>query len=71
MSNFNQDHMFTKLQKMYFLGCGILVALCMTYITFLYFEYRVVNATWETTFVSPAAFWDEVPDWKWEPIFKG
>ena len=35
----------------------------------LYFEYRVVNATWETTFVSPAAFWDEVPEWKWKEVF--
>lgn len=69
MSEWNEDHVFTKTQKLYMLFCGILIALSVSYITFLYWEYRVVNATWETTFVSPAAFWDEVPEWEWRTVF--
>jgi hypothetical protein len=69
MDDWNENHFYTPLQKVYFLVCGIIVALTVAYITHLYFEYRVVNATWETTFVSPAAFWEEVPEWKWQPIF--
>jgi hypothetical protein len=68
-ADFNQDHIFNKKEKAYFLFCGILVAMCLTYVTYLYFEYRVVNGTWETTFVSPTAFWDEVPEWKWKKVF--
>ena len=69
MSNFNQDHFFSKTEKGYFLVCGIIIALSVAYVTHLYFEYRVVNATWETTFVSPATFWEEVPEWKWQQVF--
>jgi len=42
MSNFNQDHFFTKTEKGYFLACGIIIALSVAYVTHLYFEYRVV-----------------------------
>ena len=68
-SDFNQDHFFNKKEKAYFSLCGLIIALCVVWITHLYFEYRVVNATWETTFVSPTAFWDEVPEWKWKKVF--
>ena len=69
MSEFNQDHVYSKTEKLYFLICGIIVAVCVSYVTHLYFEYRVVNATWETTFVSPAQFWNEVPEWEWKQVF--
>ena len=69
MDDWNEDHFYTPLEKVYFLICGIIIALSVAYITHLYFEYRVVNATWETTFVSPAEFWDEVPDWRWKEVF--
>lgn len=69
MSDWNEDHIYSKPVKLYMLCCGILIALTVSYVTYLYFEYRVVNATWETTFVSPAAFWDEVPEWKWKEVF--
>ena len=69
MDDWNEDHFYTPLEKVYFLICGIIIALSVAYITHLYFEYRVVNATWETTFVSPAEFWDEVPEWKWKEVF--
>mgnify|MGYP000185485804 CR=1 FL=1 len=68
-SDFNQDHFFNKKEKAYFLLCSLIIASCVVWITHLYFEYRVVNATWETTFVSPTAFWDEVPEWKWREVF--
>ena len=69
-SDFNQDHFFNKKEKAYFLLCGLIIAFCVVWITHLYFEYRVVNATWETTFVSPTEFWNEVPEWEWKPVFK-
>tara|TARA_B100001093_G_C26593872_1_gene912774 strand:+ start:49 stop:267 length:219 start_codon:yes stop_codon:yes gene_type:complete len=71
MENWNQDHYFTKAQKAYMLFCGILIALSVAYVTHLYFEYRVVNATWETTFVSPTAFWEGIPKTEWQPVFGG
>jgi len=70
MDDLNEDHFWSKKEKAYILVCGILVALCVAYITHLYWEYRVVNATWETTFVSPADFWNEVPEWEWKPVFQ-
>ena len=69
-SDFNQDHFFNKKVKAYYLLSGLIIALCVVWITHLYFEYRVVNATWETTFVSPTEFWNEVPGWEWKPVFK-
>ena len=69
MSEWNEDHIFSKKEKAYMLFCGIIIALSVAYITHLYWEYRVVNATWETTFVSPAEFWDKVPEWEWKEVF--
>ena len=69
MSEWNEDHVYSKNVKIYMLACGILIALSVAWVTHLYFEYRVVNALWETTFVSPSAFWAEVPDWQWNKIF--
>jgi len=68
-ADFNQDHFYTKNWKKIMLGLGVFVTLCLAYITHLYFEYRVVNAVWETTFVSPTEFWEEVPDWEWTLVF--
>jgi len=42
--------------------------LAISYVTFLYFEYRVTNNLWETTFVSPEQFWAEVPRWEWKTV---
>jgi hypothetical protein len=70
MSEFNQDHYWSPLEKLYFFICGLIIAMGVIYITHLYFEYRVVNATWETVFVSPEVFWQQVPDWSWEPVFQ-
>lgn len=69
MSEWNDEHYFTKTQKAYMLFCSLIIALCIAYVTHLYFEYRVVNALWETTFVSPEAFWEGIPKAEWKPIF--
>jgi hypothetical protein len=70
MSDWNDEHHYSKWFKMQMLIAGLLIALCAGYITFLYFEYRVSNALWETTFISPTYFWSQVPDWEWRPIWQ-
>lgn len=70
MSNWNDEHIFTRAEKMYILVCGLIFALSVAYITHLYFEYRVEHALWQTTFVSPKEFWAEVPKWEWKPVFE-
>ena len=74
MSNFNQDHIFSKAEKIYMLCCGLIIAGCMIWVTYAYFEYRVINGVWQTTFVSPKEFWKDIPEVKWKPVleeFKG
>lgn len=67
-AEFNQDHLLSPLDKTYIVICGIITALAISYVTFLYFEYRVTNNLWETTFVSPEQFWAEVPRWEWKTV---
>ena len=50
-------NIFTKRDKIYFLICGIIIALCVVYVNHIYWEYRVVNAQWNATFTSPETFW--------------
>jgi peptidoglycan/LPS O-acetylase OafA/YrhL len=69
-ADYNQDHIFSPLQKLYIFACGLVIALGISYITYLYFEYRVEHALWQTTFVSPTEFWAQVPEWKWKPVFE-
>jgi len=38
--------------------CGIIIALSFAWVTYIYFEYRVVNAEWNATFTSPETFWN-------------
>ena len=57
MENWNDDHFFTKREKIYFLICGIIIALCVGYVNHIFWEYRVTNLQWEETFTSPKEFW--------------
>ena len=57
MYEWNDDHFFTKGQKIYMLICGIIIALCFAWVTYIYFEYRAVNAEWNATFTSTETFW--------------
>jgi hypothetical protein len=57
MEQYNDDHYFTRAQKIYFLICGIIIALTMAYVTHIWFEYRLVSAEWDRTFESPETFW--------------
>lgn len=57
MEQYNDNHYFTRAQKIYFLICGIIIALTMAYVTHIWFEYRLVNAEWNRTFESPETFW--------------
>jgi len=66
---FNQDNYYTENYKKIMLGLGLFVALACAYVTFLYFEYRVVKALWETVFISPVHFWEQVPSWEWKSVF--
>ena len=70
MNDWNDNHYFTPLEKAYIIACGMIVALGICYITFLYYEYRVVNNLWTETFVSPKEYWAEVPNWEWRPIWQ-
>jgi len=70
MSEWNEDHYFTKAQKLYMLGCGILVALALTWVTYLYFEYRVINQKWAETITTPQEYWSVVPKWEWKPVIE-
>jgi hypothetical protein len=58
MDNWNDDHFFTKGQKIYFLICGILVVLSFVWVNYIFWEYRNINQEWNNTFVSPKEFWD-------------
>ena len=66
---FNQDNYYTENYKKIMLCLGLFVALACAYVTFLYFEYRVENALWETVFISPTHFWNQVPVWEWKSVF--
>ena len=57
MEKWNDVHYFTRGQKIYFLICGIIIALCVGYVNHIFWEYRVVNQEWNETFVSPETFW--------------
>lgn len=71
MSDFNQDHHFGTWDKIWMLGCGLIVAACITWVTYVYFEYRVVNMAWKEAGyhkMSPEQFWD-IPTATWKPVF--
>lgn len=61
--------MFNTLDKIYFGLCGIIVAIAMSWLTYVYMEYRVVNMRWEEDFggKTPAEIWD-IPTWNWKPV---
>ena len=59
----------SKLFKLQNFIIGLILAVFISYVTYLYFEYRVETALWETTFISPTHFWSEVPDWEWRTIW--
>ena len=60
---------FTKFQKLYLLMCGLIVAIALSWVTYVYMEYRVVNMQWEEKFggMTPSQIWD-IPTANWKPI---
>lgn len=69
-ADFNQDHKYSLFDKTWMLLMGLLVAASISWVTYVYFEYRVVNMAWkEAGFdkMTPAEFWD-IPTWNWKPI---
>ena len=58
----------SKLFKLQNFIIGLLFALLLSYITYLYFEYRIEHELWNTTFISPTHFWEQVPDWEWKSV---
>jgi hypothetical protein len=61
------DDVIFKLQM---LIIGLLIVACASYITHLYFEYNPIIKEWNNSFVSPAHFWSQVPEWEWRPIWQ-
>ena len=59
--------MFTPAQKIYFLFCGIVVALCISYVTYLAYDYRIENKFVET--ISTKDYWAEDPKWECKHVF--
>ena len=57
MYEWNDDHYFTKKEKAYFVFCGIVCALCISWVTYIAFEYREARVQWESTFTTPEQFW--------------
>jgi len=58
----------SKLFKLQNFIIGLIIALGLSYVTYLYFSYRTVNTEWDTAFVSPRQYWAEVPEWKWKSV---
>ena len=57
MSNWNEDHFFTKGQKIYMLFCGLIIVSCVVWVTHIAWKYDRVNAEWDRTFTTPSEFW--------------
>lgn len=53
--------MFTTLDKIWFGICGIIVAICLSWLTYVYMEYRVVGMQ--------NVDYSDIPTWSWKPVF--
>lgn len=62
--------LYSKKEKIYFLICGILIALGLSITTYFYFKSRVISMQWEQSFTTPKEYWSKVPKWEWKPVFK-
>jgi len=52
--------MFTRLDKIWFGICGVFVAACMIWVTYIYFEYRVDGMA--------RVDYRDIPTWTWKPV---
>ena len=71
-ADFNQDHVFSTTDKIYMFFMGLVIAACITWVTYVYFEYRVVNMAWQDAGydkMTPEQFWD-IPTANWKPIYE-
>jgi len=53
--------MFYTLDKFWFGVCGMIVAACFIWVTYIYFEYRVDGMI--------RADYRDIPTWSWKPVF--
>lgn len=53
--------MYTTLDKIWFTICGLIVAACLSWLTYVYMEYRVVGIQ--------KVDYTDIPTWTWKPVF--
>jgi len=54
-------NLYSTKEKIYFSICGLIITLCLVWVTHITFEYRQVRAEWNETFTTPKAYW-EIPE---------
>ena len=52
--------MFTTLDKIWFMICGMIVAISLIWVTHIYFEYRVI--------MMQKVDYSNIPTWSWKPV---
>jgi len=50
-------NLYSTKEKIYFSICGLIITLCLVWVTHIAFEYRQVRAEWNETFTTPEEFW--------------
>jgi len=50
-------NLYSTKEKIYFSICGLIITLCLVWVTHITFEYRQVRAEWNETFTTPEEFW--------------
>jgi peptidoglycan/LPS O-acetylase OafA/YrhL len=58
--------LYSTKEKIYFFACGLIIALSIAWVTYLFFETRVERMAWDSEFTTPSEFWSEVPKWEWK-----
>lgn len=60
--------LYSRKEKLYYLFCGIIIALSVVWVTYLFFETRAARVAWNEEFTTPKEFWAEVPKWEWKKV---
>jgi len=50
-------NLYSTKEKIYFSICGLIITLCLVWVTHIAFEYRQANAEWNKVFTTPEEFW--------------
>jgi hypothetical protein len=60
--------LYSRKEKIYFLICGLIIALSIVWVTHLFFETRVERMAWDQEFTTPEDYWSKVPRWEWKKV---